>query len=235
MSNLFYQLYQEILYLLSITVSTDALWIVIPLAIATILMVIYFGIYREERAGWNTHLSNSFVLVFVSIALLRHIYLINSGTYYNFIDSWDKTLLTIILLSAGITLVRFNFGHVLPERFAKYLSSPLTINLIAYVIILLVYSEKELSFMLILGSIIIILVFMALLILIKKPMYKIAEYIKKQKRKERLKNVKEAKHQIDELKRDLKSREKELKKLQFKEAEQEKKEAISIKKAIKKK
>lgn len=229
-----HELYHAIISLLNITFGTDALWTVIPLLISTLLMVIYFGIYSKEKAGWNTHFSNSFVLIFVSIALLKFIYTFEDGGGYNFIDYFPKSLLIVALLSFGLILVRFNLGHVLPEKFSNYLSSSLTVNLMAYVIILLVYSEGELTWLLILAAIIIVLILMGLLVLIKIPMSKFSKYLKDQKRKDRLRNVREAGYQISELKRELKDRETELKKLELNEAEKEKKEAISIKKIIRK-
>ena len=226
--------FEGMLHLLNTTVATEALWLVAPLAISTLLMVVYFGIYRKEQAGWNTHLSNSFVLIFVSIALLRYITLIDNGGAYNFIDYWAKTVLTVAMLSMGLIFVRFNFVHILPERFANYINSPLTVNFMAYVVILLVYSDRAMSWLLLFGAILIVVILAILLILLKIPLGKIMKILDRERRLERLRNTREAKYQVDEMRRTLKQREKELKNLETKELEGQKQEAIKLKKVLRK-
>ncbi len=188
---------------LNITFRTDAIWIIIPLAISTFLMMIYFGIYREEKADWNTNFSNSLVLVFVSIALFRYIYGINNAGEFNFVNEWERTLLTIGLLSIGLFSVRFNFEHLLPINIARYTNSPITVNLLAYAVILLVYTTEKISLASVLTLLLIVLFLMGILILIKIPGAKLRNYMEKEKRKERLTNLKEEMFEIKELKKQL--------------------------------
>jgi len=228
------QLYETIVYFLNITVTTEALWAVIPLLLSTILIIVYFGLYREERPDWNTHFSNSFVLIFISIGLLRYVYEINNGGAFNFVNLWAKTIACLTPLAIGLILIKFNMGHIMPMKWATYLSSPITVNLFAYAIVLLVYSNKELSWISALSLLIIILIFMGILVLIKLPTKKVGEYLKKEKEKERIRNAKEAAFQIQELKNELEYRETELKKMELKELEKEKKQAMKLKKIVKK-
>ncbi len=228
------EIYSAITHFIELTFKTDAIWIIAPLAISTLLMMIYFGIYREEKADWNTNFSNSLVLIFVSIALFRHIYGINNTGTFNFINEWSKTLITILLLAIGMFIVKFNFEHLLPIKIAQYVNSPITVNLAAYAVILLVYSTEKISWVSIISLLIMILVLMGALILIKYPMKKFREYMDKEKKKERITNIREEKFEIKELKQQLEEREKELKNLQFKKLDKEKREAIKLKKAIKK-
>jgi hypothetical protein len=227
-------LIQTISYFWDLTFKLNVLWNIIPLAIATIVILMYFERYREEKAGWNTYLSNSLVLLFVSMALFRYIYTINGAGVFNYVDYLGKTIAAAILLLIGLILLRFNFEHILPERFAKYLGSILTINMIAYAIILFVYSTFPASWNDLFALLIITVTLLIILNLAKFPLDKIFDYIEREKRKEQIKNVKESKYQIGELKRDLKDREKQLTKVKVKEADQEKKQAIKIKKIIKK-
>ncbi|MDP1729009.1 MAG: hypothetical protein Q8L27_02290 [archaeon] len=228
------QIYETILYFLKLTITTEALWLVIPLFISTVLIIIYFGLYREERPDWNTHFSNSFVLIFISIALLRFVYGINNWGAFNFVNYWGKTLSSIVPLAIGLILMKFNFEHLLPMKWATYINSPITVNLFAYAIILLVYSPEKITWVSIVSLLIMIIVLVTLLALIKTPTKKFAEYLKKTKEKERIKNAKEAIFQISELKGELKYRECELKKMQLKELDKEKKQAIKLKKILKK-
>ena len=58
--------------------------------------------------------------------------------------------------------------------------------------------------------------------------------MKKEKKKEEVKNIKESKYQIKEIKGELKSREKSLKKTKVKELDERKNQAIKLKKIIRK-
>lgn len=224
------ELWQTIGYFFNLTFVPDVLWAVLPLFIATILILIYFRIYDYESSGWNTHLSNSFILLFTSMNLLRVIYGINNMGFQNYLDYSDKFIATIFLMLIGSVIVRLNFTHLLPEKYARYLSSPLTVNLIAYGIILLVYSDKNLGILTFFSLLILLIFFGIFFELMILPIKKIKEYLEKEKKKERLKDAKEAVFQIEELKNQLKEREKELKKIKLKEAEDKKKEGIILKK-----
>ncbi len=224
-------LYETILSLLALTFEPEVLWNVIPLVFATLLIILYFGRYSDENPGWNTYLTNSLVLIFVSMGLLRYIHSIDNAGAVNFIYYQSKSLAAVFLLLIGSILLRFNFEHILPERFAKYISSPMTINLSAFAIILFVYSKLPSNFEMLVSLIIIVLGLSIIFNLLKLPARKLFKYIEREKKKEKIRNIKEEKYQIEELKRQLKAKEKELKSIK-KHAEEEKKEALRLKKII---
>tara|TARA_Y100000310_G_scaffold344450_1_gene457276 strand:+ start:337 stop:1041 length:705 start_codon:yes stop_codon:yes gene_type:complete len=228
-------LLETISYFWDLTFTTGVLWIIIPLALATIIILMYFERYEKEKAGWNTYLSNSLVLLFVSLLLFRYIYSINNAGFFNFVEHLDKTIASAVLLLIGLILLKFNFEHILPERFAKYLSSVLTINILAYALVLFVYSKFPPTLNELLALLIMVIVFSTILNLAKLPLSKIFKYVQKEKRKEQFKDVKESKYQIKELKGDLKSREKALEKTKVKELDEKKEDAIKLKKMIKEK
>ena len=225
-------LIQTISYFWDLTFKLNVLWNVIPLALATIVILFYFERYKEEKAGWNTYLSNSLVLLFVSIALLRYIYSIDGAGAFNFIEYFGKTIAAASLLLIGSILLKINFEHVLPERFAKYLGSVITVNLIAYAVILFVHSRFPASWNELFALLIILGILLIVFNLIKLLLDKIFPYIEKEKKKEQIKDVKEAKYQIGEIKQDLKYRERKLKKEKVKELDEEKEQAIKLKKII---
>jgi len=230
------EIWNQLVYFSKLTLQSNVIWPVLPLFLATILIIIYFGIYKEEHADWNTHLSNTFVLMFVSIALLRYIYGLGEEiTGYNYFFYLDKTLATVILFAVGIIMVRFNFEHLLPNKITKYMSSPLSVNLLAYAIILFVHAENKITWHSYIALLIMIIILFGVLLLLGLFTGRFSKYVEKEKAKERRTNVKEAAFQIKEMKNELKRREKELKQLELKKLEKQKKEAVSLKKIIKKK
>tara|TARA_Y100000034_G_scaffold29707_1_gene36064 strand:- start:186 stop:878 length:693 start_codon:yes stop_codon:yes gene_type:complete len=226
------QINEVIIYFLTLTIRTDLLWIIIPLFIATILMVIYFEIYKSERPEWSAYLANSLVLLFISIALFRYIYHLDVGGAYNFVEYWQKTSATALILLIGGILLKFNFEHVLPERISRKLSSPVTINVFAYIVILFIYSTIKANLVFIISLIILYIILYLVFFYLRFPIKIFSGYMDREKRKERLNNVKEAVYQTDELKRELKSRNKELKNIKKKEIVEKQKEAQKLKKIV---
>tara|TARA_Y100000310_G_C20422035_1_gene687131 strand:+ start:137 stop:847 length:711 start_codon:yes stop_codon:yes gene_type:complete len=221
-------------YFLELTITPGVLWNVVPLAIATLLILIYYQVNIKEHADWSSFFSNSLVLLFVSMNLFRYIYTIGGVGSHNFVEHFVKTSITAILLLFGLLLVRFNFQHVLPEKISKYISSPLSVNSFAYVIILAVYSTKPVNWIFVISLIILLVLLIVMLNLMKIPLRLFKNYIDKEKKKERAQNAKEAVFQIKELKRKLNSQEKELRTIRLKEVESEKKEGLTLKKIINK-
>ncbi len=226
------EIYNLIVGLLKLTLTVGVFWEVLPLVIATIVMVAYFEKYKEEGMGWNSYVANSLILVFVSVALLKFIYGIGGKGAGNYIDLPGKTIAVVFLLLIGLLIVRFNFSHVLPEKIVSYLSSPLTINLIAYVVVLYVHSDVGNSWEVFAGLVIIFVLLMVILNLVKIPLEMLFDYLARLKRKEKVEDIKEEKHQIRELKGELKFKNKKLKKSMVKNLEKQKKEAIGLKKLI---
>lgn len=229
---IFLEIYETLSYFIGLTFRLDVLWNVIPLALTTILVLLYFQRYKEEQAGWNSYLTNTLILLFVSIALYRHIYEINPAGFANFIYYASKTVATTFLLFTGLTLLKFNFEHLLPKRFADKLSSPLTVHLTAYAVILFVYSNLEPTFIVIISLLILIVLLSILLNIIKSPLQKYFTYLEKEKVKDQIKNAKEAKHQVKELKRELSFREKQIKKMKSKEKKDKKIHSIILSKIL---
>lgn len=224
-----------VLELFKLTGKADVLWTVLPLAIATIVMVVYFQKYREERPGWNDYVANSLVLLFVAMALLRHIYELNIFGFGNYLEYSGKTIAVIFMLLIGGVIVRLNFEHILPEAVSRHLSSPLTVNSVGYVIVLYVHTTFENSIQLFISLLIVLLVILGILNLIKWPLQKLFDYMKKQKEREEIKNVKQEKFEIEELKKQLQFKKDRLEKKKLKDVEKQKKNADKIKKIIKSK
>jgi len=226
------EIFQNILYFLRLSSLPDVFWIVFPLLIATIVMLFYFEKYYDEELGWNTSVANSLVLLFISIALLRYIYSIGDGGAFNFIIFSEKTLVVILLLVIGILLLSLNFKHLLPEKIAYFISSPLIINLIAYAGILFVYSASVPSGIFFLALLIFSFGIFSLLNGIRIPIRLIFKYLKKIKEKEPIENIKKEKQKLKKEKKRIKLEEQKLKKSKLKESIKKKKEALKIKSLV---
>jgi len=226
------EIYSLIVGLLKLTFTGNVFWEVLPLVITTIVMVAYFEKYRNEMMGWNSYVANSLVLIFVSIALFKDIYILNGNGAGNYIDFPEKSIAVLFLLSIGLIIARLNFSHILPQKITSYISSPLTVNIIAYLVILYVHSNFKNEWKIFVALVVLFLALLLILNLIKIPLKKLFEYFDKLKKKEKVENIKEEKYQIKELKNELKTKEKTLKKMLVKDLDRQKKEASRLKKII---
>lgn len=117
------------------------------------LMEIYFTKYRFEELGWNTAFSNTLVLIFVSLDLVRYLY--NTGGLVFGLH----TVLVGTVIFLGIVLSLFNFFHILPEKLSFVMSSKFPINFLALISILIIYSGIVLN----VPTLIAVLIFMFIL------------------------------------------------------------------------
>lgn len=111
------------------------IWIMIPLVIAILLMEFYFGRYKAEELGWNTAFGNSLVLIFVAVDLFRHLSEVNA-LYFGL-----KAAVALSVVFLGVLLTSMQFFHVLPKELAYGVSDKFSINVIAYLAVILVYSD----------------------------------------------------------------------------------------------
>ncbi|MBU1974446.1 MAG: hypothetical protein KKH52_03570 [Nanoarchaeota archaeon] len=116
-------------------------------------------------------------------------------------------ILVSLLLLAGLILMFVNFSHFLPKKMAYLLSSPLIINLTAYVIIAIVYSRVPVDLTTILAGIIfffiILLLFTGIGFISRKWWIRI-EHLKS---KEKVEDVKKEKKVLEKTKGAVKEQE----------------------------
>lgn len=133
-------LYERFLELLLAPINyPDTLWMVIPVLITLFLVEIYFGRYKTEDLGWESAFENSLVLLFVSLDMIRLLY--NQYGLSTFIYINPKIALIIAVVIEGIVLSLMSFYHELPKDITFKLSSALPMNFIAYISLLLVYTD----------------------------------------------------------------------------------------------
>jgi hypothetical protein len=127
--------YLEILF--SPAENPEMIWLLLPLVLSLLLIEFYFGRYKEEELGWNTAFGNSLVLIFVSIFLAK--YMVETGLIFE--DS-TRLIIVSIIVFLGILLTIIDFFHILPKKIAFEVSSKLPMNFLAYISIILVYTDR---------------------------------------------------------------------------------------------
>jgi len=125
----------------------EMLWIVIPLTFTLLIIEFYFGRYPQEALGWNTAVGNSLVLVFVSLDLFRLLFgsLRQSVTIYLLYFELKVIIATFIMLQ-GVLMLYANFFHKISKRMSFFISSALPVNLLAYVGIVIIYTNIPIDF-----------------------------------------------------------------------------------------
>ncbi|MBT3865915.1 hypothetical protein HOF78_02305 [Candidatus Woesearchaeota archaeon] len=142
---------------------SEMLWIAVPLILALFLTEIYFSRYKQEELGWNSAYGNALVLLFVSVDIFR--YLFNNNMLENMTT---KLAIALAVTIMAILLTLINFLHILPENLAYGLSSKLPVNFLAYIALILVYSDIPADFMTFIASVGILVLFAAAIILLRK-------------------------------------------------------------------
>lgn len=120
----------------------DMLWMLLPLLATLLLMEFYFGRYKDEELGWNTAFGNALVLMFVAIDSFRHLYEPSGLSMLQFIATATDIKIIIPLLVAlmALILIFIDFFHFIPKKIAYIMSSPIYINLIGLLGIIVVYT-----------------------------------------------------------------------------------------------
>jgi hypothetical protein len=209
----------------------DLGWIVVPLLVIIVLMTLYFSKYRDEELGWNTALGNSMILVFVSLDLLRVLFNRSvPGSVANVVGDVGAVVLIGLLFVGGVLLLFVNFTHLLPKSIAYVASSPLQVNVSAYVVITIIYSGVPIDVLTVLaGSIflvVLLLVFSGIGFLTRKWWV----HMEKLKRKEKIQDVKKEKKILESTKKIVKEKEKKIEKAVKQEKKIVKKKQADLKK-----
>ena len=134
----------------------EILWITLPLILTMTLIELYFSKHEDESLGWNTAISNSLVLVFVGIDLIR--WIVNN--YHKIFGV--KLLVSIVILLLGMFTMYLNFNHKIPEKIAFILFSTTPINMIAYVAIVFVYTFIPIDLSALVAGLVLVLMVMGI-------------------------------------------------------------------------
>ncbi len=149
---------------------TEMLWMAVPLVLTILLMEIYFSRYSSEELGWNSAYGNALVLLFVTVDLFRYLY---NNDLLELMTLKLALALAVAIMAMLLTLI--NFLHILPEKIAYGLSSKLPMNFIAYMALILIYSELPIDFATIIASIGLFVLFAIIILLVRSIIPKSVE------------------------------------------------------------
>ncbi|MCK4670628.1 MAG: hypothetical protein KAT43_05490 [Nanoarchaeota archaeon] len=203
-------------------INPEMVWIVTPLLLTLLLMTFYFGKYKAEELGWSTAVGNSLVLIFVSIDLMRYLY--HSPippSIDNYFTQPLKTAIAIVIFAEGLFLVFSNFLHWLPKKFAFFVSSPLPVNLTAYVAIAIVYTNVVFDWVTLVAAIILFFFLLVIFTILKIGEGHLLHTVAKAKVKEQQQELSREKLRLREQRLALEKRAKAVRKT---EAEKKKEE-----------
>jgi len=134
----------------------DMLWIAIPLFIATLFMILYFGRHKQEELGWNTAFGNTMVFIFVAVAIIREMYIQGGDSFDGIFTPGLYGALALGLCIASGLLMFFTYFHLLPKRLAFFMFSAPPINVSVYAVMSLVYANVAVDHITVLASIVIL-------------------------------------------------------------------------------
>lgn len=130
----------------------EMIWVAFPLLVSMVLIEVYFGRYAKEQLGWNSAVSNSLVLVFVGIDLLRKVVDIKNIRLILGMD----LLVSLAILISGLVMLYLTFYHKLPQALAFLVCSVLSVNMIAYLAVVFVYSDIPLDLASLVSSVLLV-------------------------------------------------------------------------------
>lgn len=124
--------------LVSPWLSLDTLWTVLPLVMILVLIHLYFGRYRTEELGWNSAFSNSISLLWVCVILARSLFEEYGFKQIFYENGFREMVLVGLLVFLVLSMLVFNYFHLLPKRLAFIFSSSDFVYVLAYVVISLI-------------------------------------------------------------------------------------------------
>ena len=196
----------------------DIIWVMLPLIVTVILIQLYFGRYQIEKLGWNSALANSLILFFVGMNLFQWLFR-NNILFFALTKEvifLPKNIIAVVIVIYSLILMVLNFFHVLPKKIAFNISSDITINYLAVISIIIVYSSIEISWLTLIAIAFLFILFWAVVKSLQflepaAPSEKLAEEIKedimeKERDLEEIKQIrdKELQREMDDMKEEKK-------------------------------
>lgn len=130
----------------------SVMWLLAPVIILWILLEIYFGRHKQEKLGWNTALGNGFVLIWVSLTIMRELF---QGSIEG---KTSKIIIMTIFVLYGTIVCYLAFTHKAVEKVSFLLASPYLIYFLTMYLILWGYDLLAVNLYIIIDVIIIFFV-----------------------------------------------------------------------------
>jgi len=148
---------------ISTAISKDwsVMWLLAPVILLWILLEFYFGTHKQEKLGWNTALGNGFVLIWITLTILRDLF---AGSIEG---KTGKIIIMILFTIYGSTVCFLAFTHKAVEKVSFLLASPYIIYFLSMYLILWGYDLLEVSLIIILDVVVIFFVLLIVKTLIR--------------------------------------------------------------------
>ncbi|MBU0615012.1 MAG: hypothetical protein KJ601_02880 [Nanoarchaeota archaeon] len=130
----------------------SVMWLLAPVVLLWILLELYFGTHKQEKLGWNTALGNGFVLIWVTLGILRDLF---AGSIQG---KSGKIIIMSLFVLYGIIVCYVAFTHKAVEKVSFLLGSPYVIYFLTMYLILWGYDLLEVNLIIILDVTIIFFV-----------------------------------------------------------------------------
>jgi hypothetical protein len=127
----------------------SVMWLLAPVIILWILLEVYFGLHKSEKLGWNTALGNGFVLIWVTLGILRDIF---KGSVQG---KTGQIIIMVLLVIYGGFVCYLAFTHKAVEKVSFLLASPYLIYFLSMYLLLWGYDLLEVNLYIIIDVVII--------------------------------------------------------------------------------
>ena len=135
--SLYQQVIQALYFMVYVPFTSNAmLWACVPIFISLTVLRLYFGIYRHEKLGWNSVISNALILIWVGINSLKYTL---DRSFFSFGN--EKAVLAIMMLVIGVVIIIISFLHAIPEGFMFAVASSFSIQFLSYLCVLFIYTD----------------------------------------------------------------------------------------------
>lgn len=107
----------------------------LPLILGMLVIELYFGRYEDEELGWNTSVGNAVIWISTGVSLILGGH-VSSPFEYN---------AALFIVGMGVFVAFMDFYHVWPKEIAFKVSSSTIIYLVAYVTVVVVRTDLEVT------------------------------------------------------------------------------------------
>jgi len=117
-------------------VNPEMFWILTPVIIIWVIIELYFARYVREELEYESALDNSLFLLFVGVDLVRRL----AFEKLLFVDTL-RSIIVLLVIILALALAYLDFFHVLKRKISSRVNSKFVISFIAYLGIILTYSD----------------------------------------------------------------------------------------------
>lgn len=140
----------------------SSLWVIVPLFLIWAVLVIYFDLHKKEKLGWNTALGNGLTLCWITLDLVRHLFLVKPD------DIIFRFGLLLVILAYSIFIMYISFAHKIKSKFTFALSGPTPIYFLAIYAVMWGYNAIKVTWWVLLAMILLFLFIILIVFLLKK-------------------------------------------------------------------